>query len=315
MEMETQTHAALYEAIPKPCSCGGHRTPSTVLKSDSLNSDPYNLRSEELAIAECTRGVDVRRVWSEREMVRSFGGRMSPGTPDGMFEDWDGALTCVQVVRVPLVAGMSPECMCEALAQTILTKVVKSQQWLRVCHASPCDFVIFCWLPFSIPNAVADSAEVLMQRVRVLDLRFSLRLRVPAEAGELFPARFAYVHPSRKGSSRGSASLLESDVTAYTGSDEEDEEEDCAWDITWAWELDCCGVQEVEQGEEEEASSAEQGDVTDDCGGLESIGPSLQEGASEMWQVMQQGGAAADQHDDSMEELTAQALALWDDNG
>ena len=56
-------------------------------------------------MADCCLGLEIRRTWSEQELVRSFGGRMPPGTPDGMFETWDGTLTCVQVVRVPLVSG------------------------------------------------------------------------------------------------------------------------------------------------------------------------------------------------------------------
>jgi len=66
-------------------------------------------------MADCTQGVEVRRTWSEREMVRSFGGQISPGTPDGMFESWDGTLTCVQVVRVPLTTELSLEGVQETL--------------------------------------------------------------------------------------------------------------------------------------------------------------------------------------------------------
>jgi len=252
-------------------------------------------------MAECTQGVEVRRMWSELEMVRSFGGCMIPGTPDGMFEDWDGALTCVQVVRVPLVAGLSPECMQEVLAQTILTKVVKSQQWLRVCQATPCDFVIFCWLPFEIPDDVGESAEVLMQRVRELDPRFSLRLRVPAQAGALFPALFAHTGPSRKGGSRG-RSLAESDVSTYTGSsDGEDEElEGCPWDITWAWEADwgCAEAQADEAGEEDNVEDPVGEDV-----------------AEESWQPGQDGGSEAVCCQVCTHGLVAQELALWDDGG
>merc|ERR1712187_424773 len=136
-------------------------------------------------------GVDVRRTWSERELVRSFGGREFPGTPDGMYESWDGVLTCVQVVRVPLRSSLSLEERQVALSQTILTKVVKSQHWLRASNFAPHDFIIFCWLPFPISNEVAKHAEALMRQVRALDPRFSLRLRVPALANDLFPALFA----------------------------------------------------------------------------------------------------------------------------
>lgn len=229
--------------------------------------DPYNLRSEELAIAECMHGVEVRRVWSEMEMVCSFGGQMFPGTPDGMFESWDGALTCVQVVRVPVVAGMAPECMLTTIVQTVLTKVVKSQHWLRACHAMPYEFIIFCWLPFTIPDSVADGADDLMQRVRKLDPRFSLRLRVPAQPGALFPALFAYGSEARRSETRGKC-VSESDVSALTTGAESDEEEGCLWDITWAWDSECV----AEAQEEAEESDGGDWDITWDwqleCSGL-----------------------------------------------
>uniref|UniRef100_A0A7S3RSV5 Uncharacterized protein n=1 Tax=Strombidinopsis acuminata TaxID=141414 RepID=A0A7S3RSV5_9SPIT len=196
----------------------------------SLNSDPYNLRAEELALQECTLGLEIRRTWQEPEMVRSFDGRHFPGTPDGMFETWDGALTCVQVVRVPLLLEYGLSSLKETLAQTVLTKVVKSQQWLSASHIVPQDFVIFCWLPFAIPEDVSEHAETLMQRVRKLDPRFSLRLRLPAKAGALFPAMFAT-------SARERRKILESDVSTYTGSEDgDDDDELLPWDITWGWD-------------------------------------------------------------------------------
>jgi len=208
--------------------------------SSSLNTDPYNLRSEELALAECCRGMEIRRVWSEIEMVRSFGGNIFPGTPDGMFECWDGTLTCVQVVRVPLVSGMNSAQMQDALVYTVLTKVVKSQHWLRATNVVPCDFIIFCWLPFTVPREVAQLTECLMDRVQVLDPRFSLRLRVPAEAGALFPALFAYTNPCRKSqSSSRCRTISESEVTAFTSLDDcSDDEALFDFDITWEWDLD-----------------------------------------------------------------------------
>lgn len=201
---------------------------------DSLNTDPYNLRAEELALEDCAQGVEIRRTWCEKEMVRSFDGRHFPGTPDGMYETWDGALTCVQVVRVPLVRELSLDAMHEILAYTMLTKVVKSQQWLRASHFEPQDFVIFCWLPFSVEVEVEERAAALMMQVRDLDPRFSLRLRVPAEAGSLFPALFASNFEFRDRKARG---YSWSDVSTYTGADESDEEdEEVAWDITWDWD-------------------------------------------------------------------------------
>jgi len=204
-----------------------------VLVTESLNADPFNLRAEELALQECTLGVEVRRTWSELEMVRSFGGEMSPGTPDGMFESWDGDLTCVQVVRVPLLPNSDICSMQSILAQTVITKVVKSQSWLRFTQATPRDFIIFCWLPYSIPDAVAEHAKVLMERIRSLDNRFSLRLRTPSEPRSLFPNKFA------QNSDRAirNRSYTESDVSTYQGSCSEiSDDEAIAWDITWSWE-------------------------------------------------------------------------------
>jgi len=203
--------------------------------SQNLNADPYNLCAEHLAIQDCTIGVDVRRTWSEKEMVRSFGGHEYPGTPDGMFESWDGTLTCVQVVRVPLLSELSLEDMREILEQIVLTKVVKSQAWLQASHIMPHEFVIFCWLPLVIPEAVADHAEALMALVRQQDPRFSLRLRIPAHPNALFPALFASNHDMEKLRARSSRW---SDVATYNGSDPEssEEEDDCIWDITWAWD-------------------------------------------------------------------------------
>ena len=142
---------------------------------------------------DCSLGVEVRRMWSEQELVRSFGGRMSPGTPDGMFETWDGRLTCVQVVRVPLVREADTSAMQHTLTQTILAKVVKSQTWLRFVHVMPHDFIIYCWLPYRIPDEVSQHVDVLMSNLRKLDARFSVRLRLPAEPDAIFPALLARI--------------------------------------------------------------------------------------------------------------------------
>lgn len=189
---------------------------------------------------ECMQGIEIRRTWSEKEMVCAFGGQMFAGTPDGMFEAWDGALTCVQVVRVPLTREMNPNDLEAALALTVVTKTVKSQQWLRATHATPADFIIFCWLPFTIPDVVADSADALMQRITAQDPRFSLRIRVPCEPGGLFPALFASPGQSRRACKRFS----ESDVSTFSGEEQSDEEDDVAWDITWAWDSDWEGSNE-----------------------------------------------------------------------
>mmetsp|Transcript_48655 Transcript_48655/g.126265 ORF Transcript_48655/g.126265 Transcript_48655/m.126265 type:complete len:196 (+) Transcript_48655:374-961(+) len=166
-------------------------------------------------------------------MVRSFGGRIIPGTPDGMFESWDGSLTCVQVVRVPVVASMAVGDVQRVLTDTILTKVVKSQQWLRYSHVSPLEFIIFCWLPHSIPEEATERGRELMRWVQERDARFSLRLRLPSDTSALFPALFAHNHEVAR-----RRCAVESDVSTFTPGEESEEEEDGGgldWDITWGW--------------------------------------------------------------------------------
>lgn len=207
----------------------------------TLNEDPFNVRAEEQALQECTAGAEVRRVWSELEMVRSFGGHVIPGTPDGMFERWDGSLTCVQVVRVPIVVSMSAGEAAEVLAGTILTKVVKSQQWLRNSHVSPEEFIIFCWLPHPISEETAQHGRDLIEWVQQRDARFSLRLRLPSDTSALFPALFAHNHESAR-----KRCFAECDVSTFAGyldSEEEEESDGCEWDITWGW-ADDFGLQE-----------------------------------------------------------------------
>lgn len=120
-----------------------------------------------------------------------------------MFESWDGALTCVQVVRVPIVKGMSSDSMKQAITRTVLTKVWKSQQWLEGSRILPRDFVLFCWIPFAIADMVAEHAHVLMQQVQQhLDPRFSLRLCMPADTSAVFPKMFACKQKRIRGDSR-----------------------------------------------------------------------------------------------------------------
>eukprot|EP00929_Paragymnodinium_shiwhaense_P000363 TRINITY_DN100609_c0_g1_i1.p1 TRINITY_DN100609_c0_g1~~TRINITY_DN100609_c0_g1_i1.p1 ORF type:complete len:300 (+),score=34.81 TRINITY_DN100609_c0_g1_i1:354-1253(+) len=202
--------------------------------TDSLNSDPYNLRSEELALAECMLGVEVRRTWSETDMVRSSCGNHLPGTPDGMFENWDGDITCVQVVRAPLVASMSLEVVQETLSKTVLTKVIKSQRWLAASSILPAEFIVFCWLPYPVSETLIVQTEELMQRIRGLDPRFSLRLRVPAEPGDLFPARFA----SSCSKAASSRNVSESDVSTFNGDVcNSDDDDDFPWGVP-IWDAD-----------------------------------------------------------------------------
>mmetsp|Transcript_65295 Transcript_65295/g.115886 ORF Transcript_65295/g.115886 Transcript_65295/m.115886 type:complete len:299 (+) Transcript_65295:167-1063(+) len=257
---------------------------------DSLNSDPFNLRAEELAMQDCALGVEVRRTWTEQEMVRSFGGQMSPGTPDGMFESWDGDLTCVQVVRVPIVESSDVDSMKNTLTKTVLTKVVKSQSWLRFTQAMPKDFVIFCWLPYAVPEEVTYDAEQLMQRVRFLDPRFSLRLRTPAEPSSIFPALFATNHEFRE--KRRTQSYTESDISVMGSESLDLQDEPLGWDITWGWDVDL--------GESLEAAD-------ENC--MEIL--VRQPGSDNYTKDSVDFGGAVDDDDDSVCEWNI----TWDDNG
>lgn len=274
--------------------------------SQSLNSDPFNLRAEEMAMDDCCLGLEVRRTWSEQELVRSFGGQMPPGTPDGMFETWDGTLTCVQVVRVPLVKGTEIASLQHTLTQTILCKIVKSQTWLRFSSVSPHEFIIFCWLPFGVPDAVMAQVDTLMSRVRLIDHRFVARLRLPAEPGMIFPALFACNHDV---SSTRSRSLSESDLSTFVECEGCGiEEEFCEWDITWDWEAEepmAGHVQSLKEETEEVERTASSSSETSSASSAISVVQSTQSDVSQACDVMP---CIADQFQYELQ-------LSWDDNG
>lgn len=226
---------------------------------------------------ECMREVAVRRTWSETQLVGTFGGHMTPGTPDGKFESWDGVLTYVQVVRAPLVVEMSVTEMSNTLTQTVLSKVVKSKQWLGEERVEAGHFVIFVWLPFAVAEEVADNAERLMERLQAIDPRFSLILRVPPDAHALFPAQFAT--SSRKEKCRA---LSESDVTTFMENELSDEEGALEWDITWNWDSEpddqACATTDDGSASEEEWEF--EWDITWDWAVLVSEVPDRAEGVS-----------------------------------
>merc|ERR1711879_305237 len=87
--------------------------------------------------------------------------------------------------------------------------------------------------------------ENLMQRLQQLDWRFSLRLRVPALIGDLFPVRFA----STRRSEPRSRSVSESEVSRYSVEEDCDDDDVCSWDITWSWEDDW-NSEEVDHSQE-----------------------------------------------------------------
>lgn len=245
----------------------------------SLNEDPHNLCAEQLALEICARAFGgARRTWSEQEMVCGFSGQISPGTPDGMFEDSSGSLVCIQVVRVPLTPRMSLRSVADMLYDTVLIKVAKSQAWMRCSRTVPHEFVIFCWLPqtshlkgqstaagktsralprldvitrhvgatqVSQSSACAWRCKGLVQRVRSQGWPFSLWLAMPAEPDELFPPRFGSNHVSH----RQGRVFNEANLSAFVPEDFEDESEAMEWDVF--------AVQE-EDGEEDEAAAEDE---------------------------------------------------------
>merc|ERR1712196_636344 len=164
---------------------------------------------------------DVRRTWTEAELVRSFAGQLTPGTPDGMVELWDESVICVQVVRAPISLSMTVEEMKTTLAQTVVAKVVKSQAWLRHTQVMPREFVIFAWLPFSPDGAVLAHAEALIARLRSeKDSRFTLRLRIPEDVEALFPLLFGVSGPAK------AKAVSEDDVIPASQLREDDDSDD-----------------------------------------------------------------------------------------
>lgn len=226
----------------------------------SLNEDPYNIEAERLAMEECMRGTDVRNTWSEQEMVCNFAGAMRPGTPDGMFDDHSGSLTCVQVVRVPLVANMDLDTMAHTLYQTVLTKILKSIIWLKSTQTRAHEFTIFCWLPKCAflevtrhhchrsnrslarvetivkhigAQRIGDQlpcawrCRSLMQRVRSLGWPFRLWLASPSNPESIFPHQFAkhHVHHAE------GEMMNEANLSSFSYDDFESDSEDGEWDV------------------------------------------------------------------------------------
>lgn len=185
------------------------------------------------------RGIAVRRQWAETQLVHSFGGRQLPGTPDGMFEDWDGNLTCVQVVRVPISPHMTATQVEETLYNVVLTKILKSQAWMKASGTLPHEFVIFCWVP-PVAEGWLESghncarAQELVDRMKLEGWPFYLKVMEPTEPGALFPSKFAFSHTGRecRGKQRKS-SVSEADLSTFDPGDFDSdvEEEPFEWDI------------------------------------------------------------------------------------
>lgn len=183
------------------------------------------MRAEALAMEECMRGAGVCRTWSEQEMLCSFGGKEVPGTPDFMYEDAHGVLTCGQVVRVPILPGMTRTLISETIYCTVLAKLVKSQVWMKSCYIVPQEFIIFLWLPFIIHRRRKRLAEALASQVQSEGWPFHLRFAVPEDSEALFPSMFALCCKAR------SRRFSEADLAHFDPQDFEEEEEAVQWDI------------------------------------------------------------------------------------
>lgn len=183
------------------CHCIWPRAAAVASKGNvarkTLNEDAYNVMSEEVAMEECKHGLEVCREFLETELVVSSCGGDVEGTPDGGFEESNGSLTLVQVVRVPLLPEMDCDEVADVLYDTVLTKIVKSQTWMKSTCTFPANFIIFCWLPpvgaYQCCLESTDAllwTESLIWNVRAGGWPFSLQVQVPDDPGGMFPSQF-----------------------------------------------------------------------------------------------------------------------------
>lgn len=199
----------------------------------TLNEDPSNVLAEQLAMQRCMQGFDVVQEMSEVELLVTSCGHMIPGTPDGGFIDSDGLMRLIQVVRVPLLPGMDADEVADTLHDTVLTKIVKSQAWMKQTGILPHDFVIFCWLPpvgaYEVCMEQSDAmlwTEALMSNVRSGGWPFSLRVETPPDPADMFPTFFAKNSRERKSFLSGLCYHLNA-----ADFDANDEDEAMQWDL------------------------------------------------------------------------------------
>lgn len=183
----------------------------------TLNPNSATVLSEALALEECIDEAcsygdrQVARTWTEGELLRCFDdGCIVPGTPDGMFELCDGSLHCVQVVRAPLLCSMTEEEQADALAQTVIRKVVKSQIWLRATQSPVC---------LSLRQELLELRKEFQLRIaREQSARedLELELRETKAAAERLAERLAAVRSRGKALGRQKLSLEEEKFEAET---------------------------------------------------------------------------------------------------
>jgi hypothetical protein len=102
---------------------------------------------------------------------------------------------------------MGAEEVAEILYNTVLGKIVKSQEWMRQTGNLPHEFIIFCWLPpvGAFKACLEQSEALLWTEALVWNVRsggwpFVLRVEVPTEPGGIFPACFGMTSHGKKNS-------------------------------------------------------------------------------------------------------------------
>lgn len=224
---------------------------------------------------ECMRDRDIRREWTEAELVISAGGGHIMGTPDGMFEEHSGELTCVQVVRVPVRADMTQQDAEDALYAMVLQKVYKSQHWMKATHILPTNFIIFCWVPplaSGTWDRCGDRVDALMEKLRAEGWPFYVKLMEPTAPGDLFPARFACKSAAQAGRSsdllrKRTSTISEADLSTFDQSFfESDEDEE-------PWRCDVFAIPEAEEDSTNSGSADEAEESSSSDGHVKSICP------------------------------------------
>jgi len=211
---------------------------AAALKPKTLNEDPYNVFAEDLAMEMCKLGFEVAAELLETDLVFTTCGSLVSGTPDGGFRDHQGLLRLVQVVRVPLLPEMDEDEVADILYDTVLTKVVKSQTWMKETATLPHDFTIFCWLPpvGAYRACLEETDALLWTDALIWNLRaggwpFSLVIQVPEEPGKLFPRNFGFRHfnKEKKDYAPGLSYFL--NAADFDSGDDEDDEVIFSWDL------------------------------------------------------------------------------------
>merc|ERR1712032_80688 len=74
---------------------------------------------------------------------------------------------------------MTPQEAEDVLYETVLTKVYKSQHWMKATHILPTNFIIFCWVPpltTGTWDKCGDRVDLLMEKLRAEGWPFYVKL-------------------------------------------------------------------------------------------------------------------------------------------